>query len=300
MKVKSLLQRMACVFSMIVVAGSLLIFPNQAVLAKPASAAFTGCAAQSEIPATECEALVALYNSANGARWADHSGWLETDTPCSWFGVFCGEGHVIQLVLEGNNLSGSLPPQLGSLTELEWLALNSNQLNGTIPAQLGDLTNLFFLFLDHNQLRGSIPPQLGNLVHLADIQLSYNNLSGPIPAELSSLTELTQLDLQFNRLKGEIPAELGNLTELHYLVLNDNNLSGPLPSEIGNIVGIWQLHLANNRLSGEIPASITNLVNLFDLTLSCGLTSTDPAVIAFIEALVPGWQDQICHQYQSH
>ncbi|HXQ33276.1 MAG TPA: hypothetical protein VN843_04565, partial [Anaerolineales bacterium] len=104
MRVKSLLQRMTCAFAMIVMAANFLALPNQAVLAKPAAAAFTGCAAQGEIPATECLALVALYNSANGASWADSSGWLETDTPCSWFGVTCGDGHVIQLILEGNNL----------------------------------------------------------------------------------------------------------------------------------------------------------------------------------------------------
>src|SRR5262245_33624896 len=103
MRVKSLLRRMICTFSMIIIMGNFLAFPNQVVLAKPDSAAFTSCAAQGEIPATECEALVALYNSANGVGWGDNSGWLETDSPCSWFGVFCGNGHVIQLILEGNN-----------------------------------------------------------------------------------------------------------------------------------------------------------------------------------------------------
>jgi len=52
--------------------------------------------------------------------------------------------------------------------------------------------------------------------------------------------------------------------------------------------------LSNNALSGEIPASIVHLTRLGDLTLSCGLTSSDPAVIAFIDALAPGWQNHLC------
>jgi len=47
MQTKPLLQRMAYAFSLIVVMASFLVLPNQAVLAQPASAAFSGCAAQS-------------------------------------------------------------------------------------------------------------------------------------------------------------------------------------------------------------------------------------------------------------
>jgi len=36
------------------------------------------------------------------------------------------------------------------------------------------------------------------------------------------------------------------------------------------------------------------MINLTDLTLSCGLTSTNPAVIAFLDNLVPGWEGQVC------
>src|SRR5689334_22931029 len=105
MKAQSVFQRMICGLAALAVAASLLAAPGQAVLAKAASAAFTGCAAQSDIPATECSALVDLYHSANGASWTDHSGWLATDTPCSRFGVICVNGHVAQLFLEANNLT---------------------------------------------------------------------------------------------------------------------------------------------------------------------------------------------------
>ena len=107
-----------------------------------------------------------LYNSTNGASWSNHDGWLATNTPCSWNGVTCQEGHVTVLYLAYNQLTGSIPAELGSLTHLTDLYLASNQLTGSIPAELGSLANLSSLNLYANQLTGSIPLQLGSLTNL--------------------------------------------------------------------------------------------------------------------------------------
>src|SRR5512145_1350866 len=95
-------------------------------LASPA-AQTTDCNSVTGIPVTECQALVALYTSTNGPGWANHTGWAMTTTPCSWYGVQCDEGHVIQLNLYTNQLSGSLPSELGNLTYLQSLGLYNNQ-----------------------------------------------------------------------------------------------------------------------------------------------------------------------------
>jgi len=55
----------------------------------------------SEIPVLECEALVAFYESTNGPDWSNNTGWLTSDTPCSWYGVTCTGEHVTELRLEG-------------------------------------------------------------------------------------------------------------------------------------------------------------------------------------------------------
>jgi hypothetical protein len=47
------------------------------------------CATVTEIPQSECEALVAFYTSADGDNWRNKTGWLQTNTPCSWFGITC-------------------------------------------------------------------------------------------------------------------------------------------------------------------------------------------------------------------
>ena len=61
---------------------------------------------------------------------------------------------------------------------LEWLGLNSNELSGEIPAELGSLSNLESLDLSGNGLSGEIPAELGSLSNLTYLDLSGNGLSG--------------------------------------------------------------------------------------------------------------------------
>jgi Leucine-rich repeat (LRR) protein len=44
-------------------------------------------------------------------------------------------------------------------------------LSGSIPPELGKLTNVVNLYLTNNQLSGSIPPELGNLTNLVEFIL---------------------------------------------------------------------------------------------------------------------------------
>ena len=49
------------------------------------------------------------------------------------------------------------------MPRLEGVWLSSNQLTGTVPAWLGSLTNLEHLYLNVNRLTREIPAELGNL-----------------------------------------------------------------------------------------------------------------------------------------
>ena len=134
------------------------------------------------------------------------------------------------LDLSGANLSGPIPPALGSLTKLVELDLSGNALGGPIPSELGNLTALKNLGLGSNGLSGPVPPELGRLTKLVNLDLSRNGLDGPIPSELGNLAALKQLDLSFNSLTGSIPPELGNLSKLETLNLIFNaNLGGCIP-----------------------------------------------------------------------
>ena len=209
------------------------------------------------------EALVALYNATNGAQWKNNTNWLSDEPLSEWYGVTTdADGRVQGLVLERNQLSGSIPSELGNLTNLQGLSLVGNQLSGSIPAELGSLTNLQWLYLGGNQLSGNIPAALGSLTNLEGLSLYTNQLSGSIPAELGSLTNLQWLDLEENQLSGSIPAALGSLTNLELLYLEENQLSGSIPAALGSLTNLERLYLEENQLSGSIPAALGNLTNL--------------------------------------
>ncbi len=117
------------------------------------------------VPAAQRAALIALYNATDGANWTDNTGWLSPDES-TWYGVTVTSCHITDIQLDGNNLTGTIPPEIGDLPMLEGLSLGANQLSGSIPPEIGNLTNLIGLNLAINQLDGSVPPELGNLVNL--------------------------------------------------------------------------------------------------------------------------------------
>lgn len=273
------------------------LWPNSQMVSTGGTSrpAFT-CAEVSELPPTECAALVALYEATGGAQWNAGDGWLSTNTPCNWHGISCADGHVTAIRLDDNGLTGQLPATLAALSELRTLSLSHNALNGGLPPELGNLANLEELNLADNQLSGSIPvtlgnlanlrrlilwdnslsdsqqgwaipPELGNLASLQEIALSGNQLSGSIPPELGSLASLEVLSLGGNTITGTIPAQLGNLHSLQRLILSDNQLEGTIPPELGNLANLRQLWLSNNQLEGQIPAELGNLrrLRLMDL-----------------------------------
>ena len=215
------------------------------------------------------DVLVMLYQATNGASWSRSTNWL-TDAPLdTWYGVTTDErSRVIELSLSENGLSGTIPPELGSLSQLEWLDLSENELSGAIPSELGNLWYLTGLALGGNKLSGAIPSELGNLTNLIGLALWENRLTGSIPSELGNLTKLTQLYLSLNELSGAIPPSLGHLTNLKGLTLWDNELSGMIPSELGNLTKLEELDLEDNRLSGVIPPELGNLTRLEELYLS--------------------------------
>ena len=214
------------------------------------------------------EALIALYNSTGGSGWTNNDGWDSAQGLSTWFGVtLLGNGRVVGLDLADNNLRGTVPAKLATLTELASLDLSGNQLRGVIPLELRGLSHLTSLDLSANRFSGAIPPELGRLSPLTSLDLSGNRLNGPIPPELGDLGSLRELYLNDNRLNGPIPPELGDLGFLRELYLNDNQLTGEIPAELGDLGFLRELYLNDNQLTGEIPAELGDLSSLTQLSL---------------------------------
>lgn len=132
----------------------------------------------------EREALIALYEATGGDNWTDNTNWCSDKPLSEWYGIDFWDGHVKNINLTDNNLTGQIPEQLGNLTGLEYLFLLSNNLEGNIPESLGNLTYLRGLQLNNNNLGGNLPVSMANLNQLEFINLCGNRLNGTIPDEI--------------------------------------------------------------------------------------------------------------------
>lgn len=245
---------------------------------------------------TDREALIALYNSTNGPNW--RNGWDLSADHRGWFGIGVNsEGcvnniffrydnnmsgsipaeigdlrYLERVTFQEQNISGSLPPEIGNLSKLTHLKLKHTDLEGEIPKEIGLLTNLEILSLSGNNLKGSIPSEIGNLNKLKFLVLDDNELVGNIPIEINGLKNLELLNLERNDITGTIPPQIGTLTKLTNLLLNDNHLNGVIPNEISNLKELTMLHLGGNTkgpnisLVGDFP-NVSNLENLTSLSL---------------------------------
>ena len=174
--------------------------PRTARLAALAAAACWGAfatEAAAQDAGSDRAVLEALYDATGGAGWTFSTNWKTAAPLDEWHGVTTdAAGRVRGLSLNANRLTGPIPPELGTLANLEWLTLGHNDLTGPIPPELGSLANLEMLHLPGNALTGPIPSELGSLANLEQMDLSENaSLTGALPPSLTGLSRLTRLDI---------------------------------------------------------------------------------------------------------
>ena len=99
-----------------------------------------------DIPQAEADALIWLYNNTAGASWTDNTDWLTDRTVGNWYGVTVAGGHVTQVLLQSNNLSGNVAAfaidDLPSLTHVYFYsnASVSGDISGwSLPSTLTNL-----------------------------------------------------------------------------------------------------------------------------------------------------------------
>ncbi|KAK4490087.1 hypothetical protein RD792_000743 [Penstemon davidsonii] len=165
-------------------------------------------------------------------------------------------------------IRGSIPGEIGNLTNLRDLYLDNNELTGFIPSTVGKLSRLIRIYLEHNKLEGYIPNNLCQLSRLGDLYLSSNSLRGSIPACFGEIKSLRGLYLDSNKLESNVPFNLWNLYDILLLNLSSNGLTGSIPTEIRNFKVITELDLSWNQFSGNVPSSIDSAESLVYLSLA--------------------------------
>ncbi|KAM3700636.1 hypothetical protein ACJW31_05G113300 [Castanea mollissima] len=179
-----------------------------------------------------------------------------------------GVCHVVKLFLKGQDLAGVLPPSLVKLPYLKTVIFILNYLSGNIPHEWASSTNLEYLDIGANKVSGPIPSFLGSMTKLTYLSLSSNLFSGTFPHELGNLVNLEKLILSANYLTGELPVSLTNLTKLSELRISSNNFTGRMPDFFRSWRQLTILEIQASGFEGPIPSSISILSNLTVVRIS--------------------------------
>ena len=100
-------------------------------------------------------------------------------------------GNLICVCLRFNSIELLIVFATFSGVDLRWIDHPGNVLTGTLPAQLGLLTNLETLILGQNSFSGLPGPAFPiNLVKIQNVDLSGNYFTGSIPGEVLRLPTL--------------------------------------------------------------------------------------------------------------
>lgn len=96
------------------------------------------------------------------------------------------------LWLNDNMFSGPLDPELFAtkgFKYLQELLLHNNQITGTIPNEIGMMPRIRFISLHNTKLVGTIPSSLGMLTELEVLKLHETDLTGSVPDEICHLVQ---------------------------------------------------------------------------------------------------------------
>ena len=111
----------------------------------------------------------------------------------------------ILVILYDNQLTGSLPTQIGLMSSVEQVSLYNNKLVGQIPTEIRNWKNIQGLFIDSNKLSGTLPDVFHNLTQLKWLYANDNLFTGEIPSSIWNVDSLDWLRLQNNNMTGSVP-----------------------------------------------------------------------------------------------
>ncbi|XP_027341791.1 receptor-like kinase TMK4 [Abrus precatorius] len=220
------------------------------------------------------------------------SGWSSGTPFCQWKGIKCDPSNrVTSINLATQSLTGTLPSDLNSLSQLATLSLQENSLSGAIPS-LANLSALQTVFLGHNNFTSVAANAFAGLTSLQTLSLGSNPNLAPwtFPTDITSSSNLNNLDFATVSLTGPLPDFFDQFPSLVSLRLSYNNLTGALPNSfaassianlwlnnqetglsgtiqvVSNMTQLTQLWLHKNQFTGPIP-DLSQCKGLFDLQL---------------------------------
>jgi hypothetical protein len=125
-----------------------------------------------------------------------------------------GIGGIQEIRLGHNRFQATIKKGLfnregGLAQSLSGLFLNNNLLRGTLPTEIGLLTNLESgLDLSSNTIQGTLPTDLGGLTKIKIFRINSNLFDGTLPSELQSWTQIEEFQIQDNSFTGEVTEDM--------------------------------------------------------------------------------------------
>ena len=194
---------------------------------------------------------------------------------------------LVELLLQNNNLSGTLPQSIGFLDKLVTLNVARNSLSGYVPAALSKL-HLKVLVLSSNQFIGFESGQNFTFKNLNIFRASHLTkltccISKILSLLMPSKNELMQIDISNSNISGHLPDTVFSFQRLTFLKIASNRLSGAIPSPIANLPYLTMLDLRNNNFSGRIPVTFSRLLMLTELYLQGNKHLKGPITTSYLK-----------------
>ena len=214
------------------------------------------------------EILTFLYNAMNGENWKDNTGWKSATDECTVYGITCDDnGDIVKIELGNNNLAGTPPAVIFTLSKLNTLDLSRNFIDFRFDG-INKAKNLQHLILYSTGLTSLNDSEQLNQTPIEELVLSSNVLSGNIPTSLFQNKKLKYLTISYNNFSGPIPSSVGEMSILEYFHAYSNKLSGEIPSEFGMLSStLKELILSENRFTGQIPQALNSMANLKEISI---------------------------------
>ncbi|KAL5539380.1 hypothetical protein UlMin_043041, partial [Ulmus minor] len=189
--------------------------------------------------------------------------------------LFSANMSLIHLLVERNELTGSIPFTLGLAQNLEVLRLDRNKLSGDVPTNLNNLIKVSEMYLSNNELTGPLL-NLAGMKNLTYVDMSNNSFdASDFPSWFSTLKSLTTIVMERTQLRGEIQVSLFSLPSLQSVILRNNDLNGTLDMRTSYSNQLKLVDLRQNRIS-EFPDSdeVKNVVIILKDNPICEETGT--------------------------
>ncbi|PKU83867.1 LRR receptor-like serine/threonine-protein kinase GHR1 [Dendrobium catenatum] len=204
--------------------------------------------------------------------------------PSSWNGIVCNGDRVAGIVLDNLGISGTVDLSVfGNLTTLLKLSMANNNLSGTLPGNLGDFKSLKYLDISCNVFSGEIPKDIEKLQSIQNLSLAGNGFSGPLPDSIGDVDSVRSLDMSHNHLSGSLPSSLKGLRLLVSLNLSFNAFEKGIPSGLDLISSLESIDFSWNRLDGDVDWEFLMQTSVLNVDFSGNsLTSSNANEMKFL------------------